>query len=152
MKFELIFIGKTQEKYLEQGIVFYLDKLNHYIGTEVKITAPAKTKNQATISESDSILKNISPKDFIVLLDEKGSQLSSEALSMQIQKWMNFSYKKVVFIVGGAFGVDERIKTRANFTWSISKLTFTHQMVRLILLEQLYRAMTILNGESYHHD
>jgi 23S rRNA (pseudouridine1915-N3)-methyltransferase len=152
MKFEVIFVGKTSEKYLSQGIVHYLHKLNHYIGAEIKIISVSKIRTQTIIDEAESILKNISSRDFVVLLDEKGSQFSSDGLSVQIQKWMNQSYKKVVFIVGGTFGVEERIIKRADLIWSLSKLTFTHQMVRLILLEQLYRAMTILKGEGYHHE
>jgi 23S rRNA (pseudouridine1915-N3)-methyltransferase len=152
VKFEILFIGKTTEKYLTQGIVLYLEKLNHYIGTEVKIIPASKNKTRGTADESEAILKTFSSRDFIVLLDEKGTEQTSENLSNRIQNWMNVSYKKVVFIVGGAYGVDERIRQRADFIWSLSKLTFTHQMVRLILLEQLYRAMTILKGEGYHHE
>jgi len=150
MKLELVFVGKTSERFLAEGIDLYLKKLQHYLPTEILIIPPAKIN--APSIESENILKRITPKDLVVLLDETGKQFSSVDLSKQMQKWMNQSLKKIVFITGGAYGVDEAIKRRADFIWSFSKLTFTHQMIRLMLVEQLYRAMTIIRGESYHHE
>ena len=151
MKLKLIFVGKTTDKFLQEGIELYLQKLKHYLLVDVLVIPSGKNRVQIKNEESDNILKHISSKDFVVLLDEKGKDLSSIDLSIQMQKWMNQSYKKVVFITGGAFGVDDRVRKRADFVWSFSHLTFTHQMIRPMLLEQLYRAMTILKGESYHH-
>jgi 23S rRNA (pseudouridine1915-N3)-methyltransferase len=153
MKFEIIFVGKTSDKNLESGIEIYLKKIGHYVSAKAIVvnalreTNPVKLKMQ----EGKEILKHISSGDFVVLLDEGGEQLSSIGLAKFIQKQMNRSVSKIFFVTGGAFGVDETVKERANFVWSFSKLTFTHQMIRLLLTEQLYRAMTILRGESYHH-
>jgi 23S rRNA (pseudouridine1915-N3)-methyltransferase len=148
MKFELIFVGKTTEKYLTEGIDIYLKKLKYYVPADIVIV---NSKSSSADDEANAIVKKISSNDFLILLDEKGRQLDSSTLSKQIQKWMNQSYKKIVFITGGAYGVNDSLRKRANFIWSLSDLTFTHQMVRLLLTEQLYRAMTILKGEAYHH-
>jgi 23S rRNA (pseudouridine1915-N3)-methyltransferase len=152
VKFELIFVGKTSEKFLTEGIDSYFRKLKYFIPLEIITISPSKSKTALSHIESEEIFKHITPKDFIILLDEKGKQLDSVRLSGQIQKWMNQSLKKIVFITGGAYGVDESVKERADYIWALSDLTFTHQMVRLILLEQLYRAMTIIKGTSYHHE
>jgi 23S rRNA (pseudouridine1915-N3)-methyltransferase len=148
MKFELVFVGKTTEKHLAEGIEIYMQKLKHYISSGI-ITI--HVKSSSVDEEAIAVMKVITSKDFVILLDEKGKQFDSVALSKQIQKWMNLSYKKIILITGGAFGVSDILKKRADFTISLSDLTFTHQMVRLLLVEQLYRAMTILKGESYHH-
>ena len=148
MRFELVFVGKTTEKYLAEGIEIYMKKLKHYIPSDI---VTIQTKTSSAVEEADAILKVLGAKDFIILLDEKGKKLESVMLSKQIQKWMNQSTKKIVFVIGGAYGVNEAIRKRADFVLSLSDLTFTHQMVRLLLVEQLYRAMTILKGESYHH-
>lgn len=107
--------------------------------------------DQIKMVESDLLLKNIEPNDEVVLLDETGNQLSSVELSNRLQRYMNHGNKNVVFIIGGAFGVSEELMRRSNYTLSLSKLVFPHQLVRLILIEQLYRAHTILAGEKYHH-
>jgi 23S rRNA (pseudouridine1915-N3)-methyltransferase len=151
MKFELIFVGKTSEKFLSEGIKNYIDKLEHYIHVEITTIPVSNQAIQSKDQVAREISKRLTSRDFIVLLDEKGKQLNSVDLSLQIQHWMNQSYKKIVFITGGAFGVSDEVKKRANFICSFSQLTFTHQMIRLLLLEQLYRSMTILKGESYHH-
>ena|SRR3569832_390174 len=151
MKFELIFVGKTREKFLQQGIETYLGKLNHYISAEIVTVPVAKSRDQKN-EESNTIMKRIASNEVMVLLDEKGKRFTSVDLSVEIQKWMNQSVKKIVFVTGGAYGVNDLAKRRANYVWSLSKLTFTHEMVRLILLEQLYRAMTIIKGEAYHHE
>jgi 23S rRNA (pseudouridine1915-N3)-methyltransferase len=148
MKFEMIFVGKTTENYLAEGIEMYMKKLKHYVTSDIVYI---HSKSSSAKEEGLAILKAISSQDFIILLDEKGKEMDSMMLSKQIQKWMNQSYKKIVFLTGGAYGVSDLIRERANFIWSFSNLTFTHQMVRLLLTEQLYRAMTILKGESYHH-
>jgi 23S rRNA (pseudouridine1915-N3)-methyltransferase len=152
MKIELLFVGKTSERFLTEGIEIYSEKLKHYLQVEIIIIPSSKAKARTKGEESEVILRRINPRDYVVLLDESGNQLSSVDLSKQIQKWMNQSFKKIVIITGGAYGVDQSLMKRADFLWSFSQLTFTHQMIRLILLEQLYRAMTIIKGESYHHD
>jgi 23S rRNA (pseudouridine1915-N3)-methyltransferase len=154
MKFEFYFIGKTTEKYLSAGIENYRGKLVHYMNTEIKIVPASaeKDKAKAMQDESRKFLKSVSPHDFVVVLDERGKQLSSVELATAIQETMNKSYSKIIFAVGSAYGTSAELKSRANLLLSISRLTFTHQMVRLIVAEQVYRAMTILKGESYHHE
>ncbi len=154
MKFELFFIGKTNEKYLATGIESYLGRLNHYCKTEIKIIPLSIEKDRAKvlIEESGRILKLVSSKDFLVILDEQGKQFSSVDFSKKLQLAMNQSYSKIIFVIGSAYGIDAALKERAKLILAFSKFTFTHQMIRLILIEQVYRSMTILKGESYHHD
>lgn len=103
------------------------------------------------MEEGKKLLKEILPGDYVVLLDERGKQFSSVDLSAFILKISNESFKRIVFIIGGAYGADQTIREKANFTWSLAKLVFPHMLVRLILAEQLYRACTILKNEKYHH-
>ena len=154
MKFEFYFIGKTTEAYLNEGIENYSRKLGHYMNSGIKIFPSSTEKNtsKALREESSKILKSITALDFVVVLDEKGKQFSSIELSREIQKVMNRSYSRMVFIIGSAYGIDGELKERADMILSFSRFTFTHQMIRLILMEQVYRAMTILKNESYHHE
>jgi 23S rRNA (pseudouridine1915-N3)-methyltransferase len=154
MKFEFIFIGKTSDNNLEAGIENYLGKLQHYISSKVIVINSSREKDvrKMKTQEGKEILKLISPRDFVILLDEKGTQFSSTGLAEKIQKEMNRSVPKIIFVIGGAFGVDAVVKERSDLILSFSKLTFTHRMIRLLLAEQVYRAMTILRGESYHHE
>jgi len=153
MKFEFYFIGKTTENYLSQGIENYCRKLEFYMNSSIKILPVSSDKNmiKALKEESAKILKTISAHDYVIVLDEKGKSFSSVELADEIQKVMNHSFSKIIFVVGSAYGVDGDLKKRANLVLSFSKFTLTHQMIRLLLLEQVYRAMTILKGESYHH-
>lgn len=116
--------------------------------TPSKLTAPAQIKK----AEAASILKAVSATDVLVLLDEKGKMLNSPGLANLIQQKANQSVQKIIFLIGGAYGVDESIQKRANFIWSISELVFPHMLVRLILAEQIYRACSILANEKYHHE
>jgi len=154
VKFEFYFIGKTTEAYLNEGIENYSRKLGHYMNSGIKIFPSSTEKNtsKALREESSKILKSITALDFVVVLDEKGKQFSSIELSREIQKVMNRSYSRMVFIIGSAYGIDGELKERADMILSFSRFTFTHQMIRLILMEQVYRAMTILKNESYHHE
>lgn len=154
MKFEFYFIGKTSEKYLAQGIEQYQQKLVHYMKSECKIIQASSEKNTAKAlrEEAQKILKTISNHDYLIVLDEHGKPFSSAGLATEIQSVLNQSFSKIIFLVGSAYGLDEALRKRANRIVSFSKLTFTHQMIRLMLVEQVYRAMTILKGESYHHD
>lgn len=156
MKITLIAIGKTEDKYLIEGIEKYLNRLKHYINFTILIIPDIKnTKNlteaQQKSKESESIHKQISTNDVIVLLDEKGKKYSSVSFANYLNKQMIGSVQHLVFIIGGPYGFDESIYTRANATISLSDMTFSHQMVRLFFVEQLYRAFTILKNEPYHH-
>lgn len=153
MKILLLLVGKTSEVYLKEGIEVYLKRLTNYISLSQGVLAlsPAKDKRIAIEEESKSIQSKLLPGDFIVVLDESGSEVGSRQLAGMFQKWMVNGIGRVVFIIGGPFGISPALKQKANLILSVSKFTFTHQMVRLILVEQIYRAMTIIKNESYHH-
>ena len=157
MKIELLVIGKTDDKYLQIGIDKYLDRLKHYIKT--KITVIPDIKKRANLSEgeimkkeAELILKQIKHGDYVVLLDDKGKQFSSMEFSKQINTRSVSGIKTLKLVVGGAYGFHESVVAASKDKWSLSKMTFSHQMVRLIIVEQIYRAMTILKGEPYHHE
>lgn len=156
VKLAIIAIGKQDEPYIKEGVEMFTNRLQHYFTTEWKIITPLK--NNAALDtkmllaeEGKKLLKEIQPGDYVVLLDERGKQFSSVDLSVFIQKISLASYKRIVFIIGGAFGVDTSVREKADFIWSLSRLVFPHMLVRLILAEQLYRACTILKNEKYHH-
>lgn len=156
MKIACWSVGKAHEPYVKPGIEEFSKRLNRYFKTEwVLLPVP---KQSAMLSEmdlrkkeADMILDWLQKDDYLVLLDEKGTNLSSPELAQFLQQRANESHKQLIFLIGGAFGVDDRVQKRANFTWSLSQLVFPHQLVRLILAEQLYRAATILKNEKYHH-
>lgn len=155
MKLVLIQVGKTDAAYLQEGIKEYEKRLPHYSPFEL-VTIPdvKKVKDEADQKkkEGEAILLKLQGGDFIVLLDEGGKQLTSRKLSEFLQKKMNESLKRLVFIIGGPYGFSSELYQAANLKLSLSSLTFSHQMVRLFFLEQLYRAQTILRNEPYHHD
>jgi 23S rRNA (pseudouridine1915-N3)-methyltransferase len=156
MKIQCWSIGKANESYVDEGIQQFTKRIQHYYPIEWKmIPSP---KNAGTLSapelkqkEGETIVGLLKPEDYLVLLDERGKQFNSEQLALFIQQRANASEKNVVFLIGGAFGVSEAVLNRANFTWSLSPLVFPHQLVRLLLAEQLYRACTIIRNEKYHH-
>lgn len=156
MKIQCWSIGKANESYVDEGIQQFTKRILHYYPVEWKmIPSP---KNSGTLSapelkqkEGETIVGLLKPEDYLVLLDERGKQFNSEQLALFIQQRANASEKNVVFLIGGAFGVSEAVLNRANFTWSLSPLVFPHQLVRLLLAEQLYRACTIIRNEKYHH-
>jgi 23S rRNA (pseudouridine1915-N3)-methyltransferase len=156
MKIACWSVGKAHEPYVKPGIEEFSKRLNRYFKTEwVLLPVP---KQAAMLSEmdlrkkeADMILDWLQKDDYLVLLDEKGTSLSSPELAQFLQQRANESHKQMVFLIGGAYGVDDAVRKRANFTWSLSQLVFPHQLVRLILAEQLYRAATILKNEKYHH-
>lgn len=155
MQITLIQIGKTKFSYLQEGISDYQKRLKHYINFEEVTIADlknAKNLSSAEIKkkEGEMLLKLIDKAAFLVLLDERGKQSSSEEFAEFIRKNMN-SGKDIVLVIGGAYGFSEDVYSRANDKISLSKMTFSHQLVRLIFAEQLYRAMTIIKGEPYHH-
>lgn len=157
MKITLIAIGKTEDKYLIEGIDKYLSRLKHYINFSLAIIPDVKnTKNlteaQQKTKEAELIVKQLNNSDIVVLLDEKGKKFSSVQFSQYLNKQMVGSVQNLVFIIGGPYGFDESIYKRANSSISLSDMTFSHQMVRLFFVEQLYRAFTILKNEPYHHE
>ena len=138
-------------------MAIYENRLQHYCKFQrIEIPDLKNSKNlsfdQQKQKEAELILAKISNTDFVVLLDENGKEFSSVQFSNELNKWMNQSISKVVFVIGGPYGFDEQIYKRANLKISLSKLTFSHQMVRLFFTEQLYRAFSILKGEPYHHE
>lgn len=156
MKILLYSIGKPHEPYVKVGIQDFTNRIAKYFTIEWVIIAPPK--NAAVLSDIDLkkaeaiiIQNHLQKDDFLVLLDERGKNISSPELANVIQQRANESTKRLVFLIGGAFGVDETVFKRANFTWSLSKLVFPHMLVRLILAEQVYRACSILRNEKYHH-
>ena len=157
MKITLAVVGKISGGYLKQGIDDYTTRLSHYLPFNIQYIADAKsTKNlteaQQKKQESKNILAAIDKSDYVVLLDEHGKEFTSMEFSRYIDKKMTTVSKRLVFVVGGPYGFDEDVYARANEKISLSKMTFSHEMIRLIFTEQLYRAMTILNGEPYHHE
>ena len=157
MKIVLITIGKTNEKYLIEGISLYQKRLKHYTSFEmIEIPNIKKAQNLSKLElmkkEGDLILKNIQNSDHLVLLDDKGKDYNSLKFSEKIQNWMLSGKKRIVFVVGGAYGFSEEVYQRGNEKLSLSKMTFSHQMVRLFFVEQLYRGYSILNNEPYHHE
>jgi len=156
MKIKLICVGKTIKKYLIEAESEYLKRLSHY-GSIEKIEIPeiknAKNLSQDQIKhqEGQLILKQINTSDQVVLLDENGKSFDSIEFSDYLQKRFNSGGKTLIFIVGGAYGFSDEIYNRSNGKISLSKMTFSHQMVRTFFLEQLYRGFTIMKGEPYHH-
>ena len=156
MKIRLCSIGKSHEKYIKEGVEEFTNRIQKYYATDWQMIAPPK--NAASLSEIDLtkaeaslVLNQLQKDDFLILLDERGKQISSPELSALIQQKANDSTKRIIFLIGGAFGVDESVKQRANYIWSFSKLVFPHMLVRLMLAEQVYRACTIARNEKYHH-
>ncbi len=156
MKVEFIVVGKTTESYLQKGIKIYEDRLKHYVPfsyTEIKDLKNTRnlSEEQVKQKEGELIEKHIQAGDYIILLDENGKQYTSVQFSDKLGELMLRGLKRVVFIVGGPYGFSDKIYQIANEKLSLSKMTFSHQMVRLFFIEQIYRAMTIQRGEPYHH-
>jgi 23S rRNA (pseudouridine1915-N3)-methyltransferase len=156
MKISLWAIGKANDAYVKDGITEFTKRISKYFPVEWTIIPVPK--NAGMMSEMDLkkkegeiILNWLKPDDYLVALDEHGKQFSSEGLAEFIQERGSASTKNIVFIIGGAFGLDATVIQKAKLKWSLSQLTFPHQLVRLILAEQLYRACTILKNEKYHH-
>ena len=155
MKFLLLNVGKTNDKIIDSAIIEYHKKIQHYINFDVKnliIKKNNSQKDKVKKNESDAIKNFINNNDFVILLDSAGSSFNSIDFSKKISKLMMSSIKRVIFVTGGAFGFHDDIYARANEKISLSQMTFTHQMVRLIFVEQLYRSFTILNNQPYHHN
>lgn len=156
MKVELWVIGKTQETYLETGAALYEKRLKHYLPFLVQVLPDVKNPGKMTppmlkIREGELVLDKLKPEDWLILLDEAGKQLGSEEFARFMDKKLLQSQRRLIFLIGGAFGFSDAVYARSNEQLSLSKMTFNHQMVRLFFLEQIYRAMTILNNEPYHN-
>lgn len=152
----LLVVGKTSVPFVKSGIDEYISRLKRYTSFHIEIVNDVKTGKGASEQvikekEGEAILQSLQPSDYVVLLDEHGEMLDSVAFANRLQKIMNSGRKRLVFIVGGPYGFSADVYTRAEAKISLSKMTFTHEMVRLFFVEQVYRAMTILKGEPYHH-
>ena len=156
MKIVLLAIGKTNEQYLIEGISEYQKRLKHYTQFQIlEIPNVKKAKNFSNTElmkrEGELILDQIQPSDHFVLLDDKGKDFTSPKFAEKLQSWMLSGKKRLVFVVGGAYGFSKDVYDRGNEKLALSKMTFSHQMVRLFIVEQIYRGYTILNNEPYHH-
>ncbi|MCI1741441.1 MAG: 23S rRNA (pseudouridine(1915)-N(3))-methyltransferase RlmH [Prevotella sp.] len=156
MKTELIVVGKTTDKHFIAGIKDYKERITHYLPFEIMTIPEIKdtrhlSEDQQKISEGKLILKQLQVSDTVVLLDEHGTEYRSIEYARWLQKKMN-NAKRLIFIIGGPYGFSKEVYDRANELISLSKMTFSHQMIRLIFAEQLYRACTIIKGEPYHHE
>lgn len=156
MKILLIQVDKTQEAWLGEGVEIYHRRLKNYAAYEVKTINMPKTLRQRSESEQKAgeakeLLALLKPEDQLVLLDERGKEFTSTGFAEFIAQRQNASVKRLVFAIGGPFGFDEAVYSRAAHKIALSQMTFSHQMVRLFFAEQLYRAFTILKGEKYHH-
>jgi 23S rRNA (pseudouridine1915-N3)-methyltransferase len=157
MKIALIAVGKTTERYFSDAIDEYRNRLKHYLPFEMEIIPELKnTKNlsetQQKEKEGELILKQLQPGDYLVLLDERGREFSSMKFADYLEKKMHNVSRRLVFVIGGPYGFSEKVYEVAQEKLSVSKMTFSHQMIRMIFIEQIYRAMTILNNEPYHHE
>ena len=156
MNIKLLCIGKTDDRNLESLISVYTNRLKHYVNFELEIIPDLKkTKNlsekQQKEKEGELILSKITPQDQLILLDENGKELSSVKFADYLQKKMNSGIKTLVFVIGGPYGFSEAVYAKAQGKVSLSKMTFSHQMIRLFITEQIYRGFTILRNEPYHH-
>lgn len=155
MKTLLIVVGKTKEKYLQEGIDIYAGRLSHYMPFEIAVVPEPKntrtmTEDRQKQTEGEAILRLLQPTDTVALMDERGQQPTSTELARWLEKKRRDA-SRLVLIIGGPYGFSDEVYARAGEKLSLSRMTFSHQMVRLILVEQIYRACTIINGEPYHH-
>ncbi len=156
MKISLLVIGKTDHAQLEQLITTYAKRLEHYVGFDLEVIPDLKntkklSEAQQKEKEGTAILAKLQPSDHVVVLDERGKQFSSINFASYLQKKMNTGMKRLVFIIGGPYGFSDEVYARAQEKVALSQMTFSHQMVRLFMVEQLYRGFTILKNEPYHH-
>lgn len=156
MKIQFWSIGKNNEPYIKQGVEDFTNRISKYYPVEwniIPVLKNAGTMNEMDLKKKEGamILAWLKKDEYLVALDEKGKEMESEKFAEFIQVRANESVKTLVFVIGGAFGLDEAVLKKANYKWSLSALTFPHQLVRLILAEQVYRACTIIRNEKYHH-
>jgi 23S rRNA (pseudouridine1915-N3)-methyltransferase len=157
MKIECWAVGKQHESYISQGVQDFTQRIGNYYPVEwrlfgLKKNATGFNLNKLKQEENELIQAALKPEDWLVCLDENGKSLTSRKLAAFIQDRGNEAVKRLIFLIGGAYGLDESLLKKSKFTWSLSALTFPHQLVRLILVEQIYRACTIGRNEKYHHD
>lgn len=157
MKITLVVTGKTESKWLKEGIDTYLNRLKHYTSIEMKVLPDLKNTRNMPVQlqkekEGLQMIPFLEGKNDIILLDEVGQQLSSREMAAFMEKKMISACRELIFVVGGPFGFSQQIENMASGKISLSRLTFSHQMVRLLFTEQLYRAFTIIRGEAYHND
>lgn len=157
MKICLLVVGRTVEKYFITAIEEYVERTRHYIPFEMEVIPELKntkslSESQQKEREADLLLRAFQPGDFIVLLDEHGKEFRSTEFALWIDKKMQQVPRRLVFVIGGPYGFAPRVYEAASDKISLSRMTFSHQMVRLIFVEQLYRTMSILNGSPYHHE
>ena len=156
MNIDLLVVGKTDSAEIQSLVATYLKRLNFY--TRVTLVTLPDLKNTRNISaesqkrqEGELLMRQFADGDYVVLLDEKGAEMRSVEFSMWLQKRMNSGVRRLCFVIGGPYGLAPEVKQRADLLWSLSKLTFTHELARLLLFEQLFRATNILHGGSYHN-
>lgn len=157
MKIALLIIGKTDARYFAEAIDEYRQRLTHYVPFEMQVipdikNAKSLSESQQKEREGEMLLKALQAGDYIVLLDERGKEMTSKQFASYLEKKMGSVSRRLVFIIGGPYGFSEALYKIANEKLSLSQMTFSHQMIRLLFIEQIYRAMTILNGEPYHHE
>lgn len=156
MKTELVLIEKNHEEFITSGVRYYVEKIRHYLSLEITtITVPSQVRKMSVEeqkrSEAEMIVKKMDAAAYRILLDEKGNLMDSSAFASMLNRRMGQSVKKIQFFIGGPYGVHDSIKKEFHYHLSLSPMTFSHQIIRIIFLEQLYRALTILKGEKYHH-
>ena len=156
MKLQFWTVGKAHESYVKEGVEMFTKRISNYFPVQWQIIPMPKNAGMMSemdlkIKEGETILQFLKKEDYLIVLEERGKQLNSEGLAAFIQQRANESEKSLVFLIGGAFGLSEDVLQRANYKWSLSQLVFPHQLVRLILAEQVYRACSILRNEKYHH-
>lgn len=157
MKVVLLVVGKTTDKHFEAGIAEYASRLSHYLQFSIEVIPELKSTrslSQGEQKEREAIMiaKALQPSDHVVLLDEHGTERTSMEFAAWMQRKMSMGLRRLVFVVGGPYGFADSVHMLAKEKVSVSRMTFSHQMIRLIFVEQIYRAMTILGGEPYHHE
>lgn len=157
MKITLLTVGKTDVKWVKEGLDLYVSRLSHYAPFQVREIPELKNvsaldRDQIKVREGELILKSLRPSDEVVLLDEGGRELRSVEFASWLEERFSRGSRDIVFVIGGAYGFSKEVYARADSKLSLSKMTFSHQMVRTIFAEQLYRAFTIMRGEPYHHE
>ena len=157
MNITFLMCGKTSEKWISDGMDTYLKRLRNYMNVDVKVLPDLKkisnlSQKEVKILEEHQIIPSLTPSDYVIILDEHGHEYTSLLFADELQKLMNSGRKNVVFVIGGPYGFSEAMHQRSDKMISLSQMTFSHQMVRVIFLEQLYRAFTIIHNEPYHHE
>lgn len=157
MKIQILVIGKTNADFISSGTEQYLSRLKHYMPVELRVLQDVKntrkmTEEQQKLAEGELFIAQLQPGDFVILLDERGKELTSREFAQFIDKKSSTLSRNLIFVIGGPYGFSKAMYDRADDKLSLSRMTFSHEMVRLFFVEQIYRAMTILRGEPYHHD